>query len=98
MGCRMKIFISGKITGVVDYKKKFDNAEKLLKHFNHSVMNPAVLPLGFEYNDYMSICLEMLKVCNGIYMLTGWQFSEGAKTEWKYAKKMHMKIMYEVLN
>ena len=78
----MKIYISGKITGDSDYKAKFARAEEKLKAAGHAVMNPAVLPDGFGYDEYMSICHAMLDVCDAIYLLTDWRQSEGARKEY----------------
>lgn len=42
-----KIYIAGKITGDLNYKKKFAKAEKELKALGFAVMNLAILPGGF---------------------------------------------------
>lgn len=92
----MKIYIAGRITGDKNYKEKFDNAEKMLKEQGHIIMNPSILPLGFNYEDYMTIGFEMLNACDAIYMIPGWFCSGGAKREWLHAKETHKIIMYDI--
>lgn len=90
----MKAFISGPVTGVEDYREKFKKAEAELLEQGYTVMNPAVLPAGFEWEEYMVITLAMLCSCDAIYMLPGWEHSKGATMEYKYAKAMDMTIMF----
>ena len=88
-----KLYISGKITGVENYKELFDEAEKYYTGLGYAVMNPAILPEGFEWDDYMFICLEMLKPCDVLALLDGWQNSPGAKRELKLALEYNKKII-----
>ena len=48
-------------------------------------MNPALLPAGFEYEDYMKVCFSMIDVCDEVHLLQNWEDSEGAKREFSYA-------------
>lgn len=90
-----KVYIAGKITGLENYKEKFADAEKELAEKGYLCMNPSILNEGFEWKEYMHICLSMLDVCNTIYLLDNWQQSEGAKTELQYAIKKNKKIIYQ---
>lgn len=83
----MKAYIAGKITGDSDYKNKFDCASLLLRLDGWSVMNPAILPEGFAYDDYMHICYAMIDVCDTVFFLPYWFESKGAKLEHEYARK-----------
>ena len=82
----MKVYIAGKITGLENYQQKFRAAQDRLEARGYSVMNPAVLPLGFDYEDYMRICFAMIDVCDAVYMLDNWRDSPGAIREYEYAK------------
>ena len=81
----MKIYIAGKITDNPDYMEQFAAAEFFLKQKGHFVMNPTILPPGFEHHEYMKICFAMIDVCDGIYLLDNWRDSTGAKMELDYA-------------
>lgn len=84
----MRVYISGGITGVPDYKERFSEAEKELKEKGHEVISPAkvsdVLP-SMDYEEYMSVDLLLLSMCDAIYMLEGWEKSTGANREYCYA-------------
>lgn len=85
----MKIYISGPITGIEDYKEKFEDAEKrvLSIHPNVEIINPAKinLPKLCTWDDYMVICLHLLDSADCIYMMQGWKTSPGACVEYGYA-------------
>lgn len=49
------------------------------------------------HDEYMRVCLEMLKMCDAIYMIPGWETSKGATKEYEYAKKLGL-IVYKNLN
>lgn len=51
----MKIYISGPITGVCNYKKRFVTAENDLHELGHVALNPAMLPFGLTEAEYMRV-------------------------------------------
>lgn len=83
----MKIYIAGPITGIQDYKERFGEAERQLRAKGHTVMNPAILPEGFDHLEYMHICLPMVEVCEAVVFLPGWEKSKGAQMEYHYAER-----------
>ena len=95
-----KIYISGPITGIEDYMKNFDQAEKELKSVGFSVVNPAKILSQMQedtkYEEYMDMSMMMLSMCDGIYMLKGWEKSTGANREYGYALASDMIIMREL--
>lgn len=91
----MIVYISGGITGVVDYKERFAAAEKRLKEKGYIVLNPAALPEGLTHEAYMQICLPMVRVADAIYLLADWQKSPGATAEFFAARKDKKIIWYE---
>lgn len=94
----MRIYISGGITGVENYRDKFHEAQMELMKGGNEVFNPAsyadVLP-KLSYEEYMKIGLYFLGMCDAIYMLKGWQKSCGANREYGYALAMDKIILEE---
>ena len=90
----MKIYIAGPITNVPNHKTRFAIAEKLLTSLGHTVINP-VKNDGFTYKEYIDMGLCELMRCNAIYMLKGWEKSNGARLEYTYAKVTNMKVFRE---
>ena len=91
----MKVYIAGKITGDPNYKQKFKVKEMKLTHIGHNVMNPALLPDGFGYEDYMKICFSMIDVCDAVHFMPCWEDSEGAKREFQYATSRGKQIFMD---
>ncbi len=93
----MKIFISGPMTGYEDFNRKKFNAEaaRLTRH-GHIALNPAGLPDGLSERDYIDICMTMLSCADGILMLSGWESSAGATTEYHYAYRAGMPVYSEI--
>ncbi len=91
----MKVYIAGKITGNPDYKQQFAEAEKKLREKGHTTMNPAVLPDGFEHQEYMRVCFSMIDVCDAVFFLDNWRDSKGANMEYNYAFEQNKGIMLE---
>ena len=84
---RVKVYISGPITGVEDYKKPFEEARAALEERGYIVLSPTMINPKFDmnYEDYMSIDMAMLTQCSAIYLLKGWNHSSGACRELDYA-------------
>lgn len=84
-----RVYISGAITGTDDYMERFAAAEKLITAAGDIAVNPArinsSLPEGTTYSEYMEKSIELLEACDCIYMLDGWEESNGANMELKYA-------------
>ena len=91
----MMIYVSGKITGDKNYKLKFEKAANKLISFGYDVFNPAILPNGLEYEQYMQIDFLALSFCQGIYLLDDWEQSSGAKRELEEAKRLGLKVITE---
>lgn len=95
----MKIYLSGPITGTKDYMNRFAEAEQRLTERGHSVINPArvcaCLPKDTTYEEYMEMCMTMMGQAEAIYLMAGWQDSNGARREFETAKIWKIKIFYE---
>lgn len=91
----MKVYLSGKITGDAGYRQKFESVQNELMSYGYVVFNPAILPDGFEYEDYMALDLLILSRCDAIYLLRDWKNSPGAKRELEEAKRLGLQILDE---
>ena len=84
----MKVYVSGKITGLdqKEYLEKFEAAQKYLELHGHKVMNPAsamfTCTAGFGAEEYLHVCYAMIDVCDVIYicLTTGSQVREQGKS------------------
>jgi len=94
----LKIYIAGKITGNENYKAEFKLREMVLKLEGHTVLNPAELPEGLEYKEYMHICYAMIDVAEAVSFLSNWESSPGAKTEYQYAVEKGKRLMGSTIN
>lgn len=84
---KIKVYLSGKITGDPDYRKKFAIATEKLQKAGYTVLNPAILPEGFEYEDYMAMCFPMVDSCQMIALLEDYKDSPGTLREIEHGKK-----------
>lgn len=94
----MKVYISGPMEGVKDYLENFREAEENLLKLGHVVVNPARLDkvvkgYGIIREDYLELDLALLKWCDAIVMLDGWQQSRGCNREYGYAIGAKKKII-----
>lgn len=89
----MRVYLSGPITGVKDFKKKFKYYQEKLEEHGYDVVNPAklggILPEDFSHADFMTICIALLNTCDVIYFMPGTERSTGAQSERIYAAAMN---------
>ncbi|MEG0807640.1 MAG: DUF4406 domain-containing protein [Alistipes sp.] len=95
----MKTYISGQISGlpIGEVLTKFRAAENKLHKFSLTPVSPLNngLPFEVEWADQMGRDIALLLKCEAIYMLTGWEQSEGATIEYLIARQRRMKIFHE---
>jgi hypothetical protein len=95
----MKVYISGKITGlpIEEAKAKFERAEWLLDDIGLQPVNPLKngLSLHDSWEKHIVRDIELLLECDGILMLTTWMGSKGANIAYFIAKKKGMEILFE---
>lgn len=95
----MRIYISGPMTGVPGYERAFAKAEEELRIQGHDAVNPArlkdIIHTDMSTEDWLSVDLAFLRVCDGICLLKDWQSSRGANREYGYALGRGMKVIFE---
>jgi hypothetical protein len=99
---KIKIYISGPITGDPNAKAKFDKAQKKLAAPALEIINPFEIAeregldaRGATWEEYMSADIRELVTADFIYMLPGWKQSRGARIERKLAKILKIGVIYE---
>lgn len=105
----MKVYIAGPMRGYAEYNfPAFMEAEKDLLARGHEVVNPARTDLenGFDptrsleeqgsptIKDFMRRDIPLVLECDALYLLAGWEDSEGAKIERHIAFAVGMPILY----
>lgn len=92
----MKLYLSGKISGDPDYKKKFEHFENIFAGAGHSVMNPARIKMydAFKWEDYMVVSAAMQSLCEAIVLLPDWMESRGARCEANAAHNLKQQIFF----
>jgi hypothetical protein len=95
----MKIYISGKITGLspAEYLPLFDEAEFNLKLAGFTdIVNPTKLGIApdEDWKTAMDVCMPALEQCDTIYMLENWPQSFGARRELTRAMEKKFKVVF----
>ena len=95
----MKIYLSGKISGTdLDYVRcLFDKVATTLRALGHEVVNPLCNGLSETDPWEAHIAKDIINLidCEGIYMLQGWEDSQGARIEHAVAKELGKAVFYE---
>ena len=96
----MKIYISGKISGLplIQVIEKFKWHSGFLSLKGHTPINPMdISPFkpNKEWKDYMIDDIKVLFECDAIYMLKDWGQSKAARIEYNIAKELGLNIIFE---
>ena len=92
---KKKMYISGKMKGLDNYKTLFSEAEKEFQT-NYRVMNPCRFEHTSDaWEDRILHDLNIIKSCDVVYMLNNWKDSNGAQTEHYFAQGMGKEIIYQ---
>ena len=96
-----KVYLSGPITGTVDYKQRFKKLQREFWNMGFGfVMNPAEVlshtPVDkMSRSDIMNVCYALMASCDTICLMKGWKASQGCREELAYARAHGMEVVYE---
>lgn len=90
----VKVYIAGPMSGLPMFNRQaFFAAEAYLQGQGARVMNPAVLPDGWDHDAYMRIAIPMMMACEAVAFLPGWQHSLGARQEFTRAHAFGLDLL-----
>lgn len=94
----VKVYVAGPMSGLPEFNRPaFFAAEAYLKAQGALVMNPAVLPDGWDHASYMRIAIPMMMTCDAVAFLPGWHSSDGALREYTRARAFALtRLMLDV--
>lgn len=98
----MRIYLSGPITGVDNYRINFLTAEYKAKAYfkGATIINPTwlvkLLPDG-RHDELMKICFALVGMADKMIMLPGWEKSKGACAEKRMAEEIGVEV-FEFIN
>lgn len=96
-----KVYISGPIGDVSDDKvyeeklKMFDDAQEMLEQNGFEVFNPMHngVPRSAPRSEHMRKDLQVLPTCDSIFLMDGWDHSNGSILELQCSKQCAMDLM-----
>lgn len=92
---KKKMYISGKMKGLANYKSLFSEVEKEYKD-RYDIVNPChAKHLTDKWENRIMYDLEIIRDCDVLYMLNNWKDSNGAQVEHYFAQGMGKEIIYQ---
>ena len=102
------IYISLPISGHEDtYEQRLDEAVEYVKEkypeydriitpeYVANGLNERCSPIIPSYKDYLAEDIDVLTVCDAIFMCRGWENSKGCKAELAFAEAIGLTILYQ---
>ncbi len=95
----MRIYISGPISDRLDGGiAAFSAASELIRSLGHTPVDPSILPAPVpnpKHHDYLRRDLALLKKCQLVCVLEGWEDSSGSLREIYFAGRQHIPCCLE---
>lgn len=96
---RMRIYISGKISGLPadEVEAKFAQAAAQIRAFGHEAVSPLDngLHIDEQWEKHIAADIALLMGCNAIYLLGDWAESKGARIEAYIAQECGLRFVYQ---
>lgn len=96
---KRKCYVSGPISGkdLDERRKAFKDAQVMLEAAGYDVVNPMEngLPGESSTNQHMRRDIQLLTECNTVFMMDGWNHSQGCYTEFMVATAIGCEIIFE---
>jgi hypothetical protein len=90
---RLKLYVSGLITGDANYQEKFLKAENTLREAGFEPVNPAArVPPDRDWSQAMRVVAGLMLECDGVALLPDWEESRGAKIEARLAREVGIPV------
>ena len=92
------VYICGKMSDVEDYNRPaFNRAAYELRDAGFAVFNPAEVSGAdtWRWSDYMRVSLRGMLECDALYVLDGYDTSQGANIEIRLARELGMPVYYQ---
>jgi len=96
------VYIAGQMRGLphCNHPAFFEAERKFQEEGEYEVVNPARMDKesGEEFNARVALNRDLSAICErctAIYMLSGWQKSPGAMSEYNLAKCLELELLYE---
>ena len=98
-----KIYISGPISGCKNFRELFAEAARQITEKGHEAINPCDMdkilnPATTSWHQFMLADLGLLRACDAIVLLEGWEGSKGSRIEQAEAAKYGLKIYKRIEN
>jgi nucleoside 2-deoxyribosyltransferase len=86
-----KIYLAGCVKNTNDYEKTFSEAEIYVRDMGYDVFNPVEYIKSINAQTASDKAIMMLLIpelmkCDGIYMIPGWESSNGSNLEYAIAQ------------
>jgi hypothetical protein len=94
----MKLYVAGPMRGYPELNfPAFNTKTKELRAAGFEVVNPVELnpDPNADYLECMRTDIRALCDCTSIYLLTGWENSEGANAEYQVARMLKLSVYFE---
>lgn len=96
------LYLAGPITGNLDFRNDFAAAKLEVAQLGYVPISPLEVCMDaglvegqHSWKEFMQHDIRALIVCDGVYMLRGWEDSRGARIEQFLANALDLLVLYQ---